>query len=853
MSHHWTASFIGAPRPNVPTDAATDPALVGDHRVPPGQDRDSVPAAYARKEFVVGAGLVSAKVSFTAVGLIELWLNGSRVGDELLVPGWTEYADRVRVSTFDITHLLTEGGNAVGAILGEGWAVGSLGFHRQRNVWNDRALGFVQLELDYGDRTETVVSDGSWRIAEGPIRADSIYDGETYDARLEQHGWDRPGFDDSTWAPAEVGEWDTATLFEASFPPVRVTELLPVKEVVRTPSGRTVLDFGQNFSGWVRFTLDAPAGTTVRLHTTEVMILGEPEFEVNRTAKATDTFIHSGNGPITWEPRFTFHGFRYVDIEGWPGEIDPAAFTGVVIHTDMERTGWFECSDALVNRFHENVVWSTRGNFVSLPTDCPQRDERLGWTGDINAFAPTATFVYDVHGLLSSWLEDVAADQTRFGGVPMFAPELFRGNPMPYTALWADVVVSLPWHLYQEYGDVELLRRQYWSSKAYIDGVAETMLDDRDLISTGFQYGDWVDPDAPPKNPGAGKTPPFFIAGVFYIRTTAEMARIAEVLGESADAARYWALHGRVRDAFRREWIAPNGRLVVETVSAYSLAICFGAFEDDQLAVAGRRLASLVAWGQRTITTGFAGTPYVLPALTRTGYLDLAYRMLLTTECPSVLYPLTMGATTVWERWDAVRPDGTLNSTGMTSLNHYALGAVASWLHDTVAGIQRAGIGYSSVHVTPRPGGGLTSAKALRHTPAGRLEVAWEVDGDEFDLQVTVPHGMTATVVLPDHPSGDTHEVDGGAHHWRYAMATPPVPAYTLDTPITELLADKVVWPRLVEAISRHRGDEAPWTKFDDILVKSSPSNYLNPWVPTPDFEAALCEAVGAPPAADPT
>jgi alpha-L-rhamnosidase len=715
-------------------------------------------------------------------------------------------------------------------------------------------LAFVQLELRYADgRTETVITDASWRAGSGPVREHSIYDGEHYDARLEQPGWCRVGFDDGAWVAAEVDEWDRSTLFEADFPPVRVTELLPVKEVIRTPAGRTVLDFGQNFSGWVRFTLDAPAGTTVTLHTTETLIHGEPEFEVNRSALAADTYVHAGGGAATWEPRFTFHGFRYVDVDGWPGDIDPAAFTGVVIHTDMNRTGWFKCSNELVNKFHDNVVWSTRGNFVSLPTDCPQRDERLGWTGDINAFAPTASFVYDVHGLLSSWLQDVAAAQRRFGGVPMFAPELSRGSPMPLTALWADVVVSLPWHLYQEYGDREVLARQYWSAKAYIDGVEATLLDERGGISTGFQYGDWVDPDSPPTNPGAGKTPPFFIADVFYLRTTAEMAQIAEVLGEADDASRYWALHRRVRDAFRREWMTPNGRLTIETVSAYSLAICFGAFEDDQLGVAGDRLASLVAWGKRTITTGFAGTPYVMPALTRTGYLDLAYRMLLTTECPSVLYPITMGATTVWERWDAIRPDGTLNSTGMTSLNHYALGAVAAWLHDTVVGIERTGVGYATVRIAPQPGGGLTHASGAHETPLGRIEVAWRVDGDEFELTAVVPDGMTATVLLPRHPNGDAYQVGAGRHQWCYTLKADPDPGYTLDTPIKVLHADNVVWPRLVECISRHRGDEAPWTKFDDIFVKSSPSNYLNPWVPTPEFEAALRDAVGAPAATDPT
>lgn len=780
----WQARFITA----------------GDHDGSPGS-----PAPYLRTEFTVADGLAAATLHLTALGLIEAHLNGAVIGDEVLVPGWTSYRHRLLVSTHDVTELVTAGANALGAIVGEGWAVGRLGWDGRRQFWADRPAAFMQLELDYGDRTDIVATDTTWRAGTGGVRANSLYDGETYDARAEPSGWDAAGFDDSAWGAVDVVDRDLTTLVASTVPPIRRIETLAARDVFTTPAGRTVVDFGQNLTGWVRLTARGDPGTTITLRHCETLIDGEPEFETNRGALATDRFTLSGSGPETFEPRFTFHGFRYVDIDGWPGEPTPDALTAVVVHTDLRRTGWFTCSDELLNSLHDNIVWSMRGNFVGIPTDCPQRDERLGWTGDINAFAPTATFLYDVTATLGSWLADLAAEQAATGGVPSVVPDILGEPPMP-TALWGDVAVNLPVCLYEATGDRSILEAQYASMTAYVDSVIPR-LDDRGVWNTGFQFGDWVDPDAPPDKPGAGKADRYLVATAYFARTTRQLAEVAALLGHDADAMNYASLHARVRAAFRDEWVTPAGLVADASPTASALAICFGLLDESQEARAGQQLARLVARAGHRIATGFAGTPWVDEALTRTGHLDTAYELLTQTGCPSFLYPVTMGATTVWERWDAIRPDGTLNRTGMTSLNHYALGAVATWLHRTVAGLAPAEAGYERLAVEPRPGGGLTHAAAEHDTPHGRARVAWHIGDDaRFTLEATVPAGTTARVVLPRHPEGHIDEVGPGDHAWSYAWAGDD--AIDPASPVRGLRLRTELWAALDAAVLRHVGVE---------------------------------------------
>ncbi|MET9970898.1 family 78 glycoside hydrolase catalytic domain, partial [Streptomyces sp. NPDC006356] len=478
MPQPWQAAFI----------SAADPSAEGD------------PAPYFRRDFEVAEGLRRAVLRVTALGIVEPYVNGVRVGDEMLAPGWTSYRHRLMVSDHEVTDLLRPGANAVGAIVGEGWAVGSLTWENRRHNYADRPALFAQLELHYDDRVDIVGTDESFRVGTGAVRASGIYAGETYDARLEPDGWNRPGFDDSAWTPAVPFEWSRETLRTPTAPPIRQVEELAPKAVLTSPSGRTIVDFGQNISGWVRFTVDGETGRTLTLRHAEVLTPdGELETETNRTAEATDRYTLRGGGEETWEPRFTFHGFRYVEVDGWPGDLTADAVRAVVLHTDMVRTGWFETSHPLVNKLHENTVWSMRGNFVGVPTDCPQRDERLGWTGDLNAFAPTAAFLYDVRDMLGSWLRDLAVEQEETGNVPMVVPDVLATGSSP-TALWGDVAISLPWLLYQEYGDAAVLRAAYPSMTAFMAKV-EVMLDEHGLWSSGFQFGDWLDPDAPADNP----------------------------------------------------------------------------------------------------------------------------------------------------------------------------------------------------------------------------------------------------------------------------------------------------------------------------------------------------------------
>ncbi len=763
-------------------------------------------APYFRREFSSDEALISARLLVTALGIVEPYLNGQRIGDEVLSPGWTSYRHRVMVSTYDVTDLVKPGLNAVGAIVGEGWAVGRLGWEGGRNFYTDRPALFMELVLEYADRTEIVGTDDTFQVGTGAVLENGIYDGETFDARLEPVGWAEAGFDDSAWSGAEVVEWDMNTLQVPSAPPIRrIEEIAPVA-ILTSPSGKTIVDFGQNISGWVRLHVKGEAGQEIILRHAEVLTPdGELEFETNRTAKATDRYVLRGEDRETWEPRFTFHGFRYAQVEGLTDGDDVSdALVAVVVHSDMVRTGWFDVSDPLLSQLHSNVVWSMRDNFVGVPTDCPQRDERLGWTGDINAFGPTAAYLYDVRGVLGSWLQDLAAEQAECGFVPWVVPDALSQKSAP-TALWSDVAVGLPWTLYQEYGDLDILRNSYESMVALTRQIAD-LLDQTFLWSEGFQFGDWLDPDAPANNPAAAKTDRHLVATAFVFKTAREMAATAGLLGNEADAAEFTALAGAVREGFRAEFVTASGRLVNESATAYALAITFGLLDDSQLVKAGDRLAHIVKERGYRISTGFAGTPLVTDALSDTGHIDTAYHLLMEKESPSFLYPVTMGATTIWERWDSVLPDGSINATGMTSLNHYALGAVADWMHRVIGGLQRVEPGYKRVRIAPQPGGALTWARAAHDTVSGRIEVAWAVEDGEVKIEVDIPAGVQADVVLPLHPQGESHAVGEGRHVWKY-----PAPAgygtsapATMETPIREIAKDADLWQTVAEVLQRH-------------------------------------------------
>ncbi|MEU4226792.1 glycoside hydrolase family 78 protein [Nonomuraea sp. NPDC026600] len=736
-------------------DAAAPPAELVD--APDG------PATMLRRGFAVRGPVERARLYVTGHGLYEVEINGQVVGDDVLAPGWSSYDHRLRYRTHDVTALLSEGGNAIGAMLADGWYRGRVGFKDGRvETYGSRTALIAQLEVGYADgSTDVVTTDGSWRCARGPILAASLYDGEKYDARLMPAGWSSAGFDDSAWLPADVVDHDPGLLVAPTGPPVRRVETLRPVEVIQGPAGETILDFGQNISGRLRIRVQGPAGHTVTLRHAEVLEDGVLSRRPLRNAAAQDEYTLAGGAEEEWEPRFTMHGFRYAELIDWPGELRPGSVQAVVCHTDMRRTGWFTCSDPQLQRLHDNVVWSMRGNFVDLPTDCPQRDERLGWTGDIQVFAPTASFLYDCAGTLGSWLADLAADQDESGMVPYYIPWVGLDFPAMPTAAWGDAAVIVPWVLYERFGDLGVLEAQYDSMKGWVDHIAGIAGDDH-LWDEGFQFGDWLDPAAPPDKPGKARTDAYLIATAYHAWTAQLLADTAELLGRGGDAKKYGELAAEVRAAFRREYVSPSGRLVSDTQTAYALALHLGLAETpEQRARQGKRLAELVDQDDYRIGTGFVGTPLVCAALASVGEHDTAYRLLTQRECPSWLYPVTMGATTIWERWDSLLPDGSVNPGEMTSFNHYALGAVADFLHSTLAGLAPAAPGYRRIRVAPRPGAGLTHASAEHETPYGPAAVAWSRSGGNLTVTVSVPPGTTAEVSLP---SGEPVEVGAGMH-----------------------------------------------------------------------------------------
>jgi alpha-L-rhamnosidase len=739
----WTARAV--------SPAWSEPA--GDGRRPP----------LMRKDFALGSGVRRARLYVTAHGLYEIEINGRRVGDHALAPGWTSYTHRLRVQTYDVTRHLRDGANAIGAWLADGWYRGRLGFHGgHANLYGDRLAVLAQLEITYDDgRTVVIATDTSWRAAHGPIITSGLLEGETYNALAERPGWSSPGFDDQGWSPVDIVDRDPATLIAPTGPPVRCTQQVSPLSVTDRGDGRLIIDFGQNLVGRVRLTVSGPAGHTVTIRHAEILQDGDLCTRPLRGAHAVDRYTLRGDGPETWEPRFTIHGFRYAEITGWLGD-DPARDVAArVYHTDMIRTGWFACSHEQINQLHRNIVWSLRGNFVDLPTDCPQRDERLGWTGDIQIFAPTAAFLYDCHGMLASWLRDVAAEQLEDGTVPWYVPAIPGGHewtPARPGAGWGDVVTLTPWDLYQASGDTELLASQYESARRWVDLIT-SIAGDAGLWNTGFQLGDWLDPAAPPDDPGAGRTDRYLIATAYYAWSARHLASAAAVLGQDDDCQHYDMLAHHVRQAFLDAYMHADGTMVNDTQTAYAIGIQFDLLPAWAQPGAGQRLADLVAAGGHTIQTGFIGTPLIAPALSATGHTDTAYALLLQQDCPSWLYALKHDATTIWERWDSMLADGTLNPGNMTSFNHYAFGAIAHWLHTTVAGIGQDAPGYRKIVFRPRPGGGITWAVATHETPYGAAGIRWELTGDTLTVRTTVPTGTTARIEWPD---GAITSLEGG-------------------------------------------------------------------------------------------
>jgi alpha-L-rhamnosidase len=718
--------------------------------------KDSAPAHLLRKEFTVKGEVANARVYITSLGLYEAELNGKHIGDQVLTPGWTAYQDHIQYQTYDVTYLLQSGANAVGVTLGDGWYRGWIGFQGQRNAYGNKLALLFQLEVDYADgRYETIVSDGSWKSSTGPILLSDIYNGETYDARLEKTGWSAPGFSDGQWGGVMEIAAPAAKLVAPAGPPVRRTEeIIPIKILI-TPKGETVVDMGQNMVGRLRFKVQGPKGTTITIRHGEVLDKEGNFYTENlRAAKQTVRYTLKGEGVETYEPHFTFQGFRYAAIEGWPGTLTLDALTGVVVHSDIAPSGTFECSDEMINQLQHNIEWGQKGNFVDVPTDCPQRDERLGWTGDAQVFARTASFNFDVAAFYTKWMKDFTADQQAEGQIPHVIPDVLsisngrRGNSA--SAGWADAAVIVPWTVYLSYGDERILEKQYDCMKGWVDYMAKRA-GDKILWDTDFTFGDWLAFATDRSDYPGATTDKALICQAYFARSTDLLQRSARILGKTEDAEKYAKLIARIKEVFQNEFVTPSSRLSSNTQTAYALALAFDLLSEESKPVVAKRLADDVNEFKH-ITTGFLGTPVICRVLGDYGYYDEAFMLLNRKEYPSWLYPITKGATTIWERWDGLKPDGSFQNAGMNSFNHYAYGAIGEWLYRFVAGIEidEKQPGYKHIIIQPHPGGGLTFAKAEHQSMYGKVSSSWQVNDGIMTLNIEIPANTTASINLPN-------------------------------------------------------------------------------------------------------
>ncbi|MBD2868543.1 alpha-L-rhamnosidase [Paenibacillus arenilitoris] len=718
------------------------------------------PSPYMRKSFAVKPNVRRAVVYATALGLFKLRVNGSAVG-HLFAPGWTDYDKRVQVHAYDVTDQIKQGENAIAVILGDGWYAGTVGFLGKR-VYGERPFFLMQASIEYEDGSrELVVSDGSWRAAEGPIRYSDMIEGETYDARLELTGWDQPGYDDSGWESPDVRSGYNGLLVAAAEPPIRITETVKPVAVRKTEAGTYIFDMGQNMVGWTEVTVRGEAGTRITLSHAEMLNPdGSLYLDNLRAAVQQDHYVLKGGGEERYEPHFTFHGFRYVELIGYPGEADLTTIAGKVIHSDTPAAGRLETNDPMVNQLYSNIVWGQRGNFLSVPTDCPQRDERLGWTGDAQIFARTASYNRDVSRFFTKYMRDIADAQQPSGAFTDVAPDAgwirhkmwnTRLNWFaPDNAGWGDAGVIIPWTLYLMYGDKRILEEHYDAMSRWVDYLKDN---GSDLIRPDYaNYGDWLSIGA--------DTPNEVLATAYFAYSTKLLAAIAGVLGKTEDHSRYAALFGQIAEAFRREFVSGDGFVRGDTQTVYVLALQFGLLTEELKPKATRRLTENIRARGNRLSTGFLGVGYLLPALTDSGEQDIAYELLTQEAFPSWMYSIKHGATTIWERWDGWTEENGFQTPSMNSFNHYSLGSVGEWMFRYMAGIEAdpAEPGFRHAIIRPRPGGRLNRVKAGYESLYGTISVEWSLEaGSRLTLEVEVPANAGATVHVP----GANVEPDG--------------------------------------------------------------------------------------------
>ncbi len=712
------------------------------------------PSPHFRKEFAVNKGIAKAIVYITSHGLYDLNINGKRVSDQVMTPGWTSYGKRLQYQVYDVTDLIVKGSNAIGAFLGDGWYRGTLAWGDNWAIYGKRLGLFLQLKITHTDGSESlIITDETWKANNDPaIRMNDLYNGYMYDATRRLTGWSQTGYNDSNWKKVRIGNYNFNLVASEGVPVRKVEEIKPLK-VFRSPRGSLIVDMGQNMVGWIRLKVTGPGGTVITLRHAEVLDKnGEFYTENLRAAKAQVTITLTGSGEEVYEPRFTFMGFRFVEVTGFPGTLTTDNITGIVVHSDMKKTGFYESSSPLLNQLQHNIVWGQKGNFLDVPTDCPQRDERLGWTGDAQAFCRTAAFNYNVAAFFTKWLKDVALDQKPGGEVPDVVPDVLNGQnetTASPSAGWGDVAVIVPWTMYTVYGDKRLLETQYPSMKAWLEYIIKKAGESY-IWRGGSKYGDWLFYHPPVNNHSEpdGHTEHDFIATAFFAYSANIMAKAARELGKTEEEKNYTALFNNIKKVFIEEYITPAGRIGTNSQTSYVLALMFNLVPDDLKQKAVRFLVDDIRNRDNHLSTGFLGTPFLCHVLSSNGYTNVAYDLLLQESYPSWLYPVKMGATTIWERWDGQKPDSTFQDAGMNSFNHYAYGAIGDWMYRVSAGIDAQSPGYKFILIQPHFSAKLDYSKASLDSPYGTIASGWERKDGKIILRVTIPANTKATIKI---------------------------------------------------------------------------------------------------------
>lgn len=714
--------------------------------------KESLPPVMTRSDFSLEKKVKWARLYITARGLYRFYLNGKTVGEDLFTPGWTSYNNRLQYQVYDVTSLLQTGKNAAGAMLAEGWYRGTLGWGDNRNLYGNKLGLLATIRVSYTDGSSAEINtDGNWKATDkGPLRFSGIYDGETYDAGMEMKGWNTPGFADTGWWNVAVSSNQTQSFVanEGEFVK-RVEEIRPLK-IFRTPKGELVADMGQNMVGWMRIRATGKRGDEVRISHAEVLDKDGNFYTENlRAAKLQLQYKLKGEGTETYEPMFTFMGFRYIRIEAYPGEPTVDDLKGIVVHSAMQTTGEMETGHAGLNQLQHNIVWGQKGNFLDVPTDCPQRDERLGWTGDAQAFVRTASFNFNVASFFTKWLKDVAADQRPDGKIPFVIPDVLRGDFT--SAGWGDVAVIAPMTMYDCYGDLQLLEAQYPSMKKYVEyirGVSGESM----IWKNGSVFGDWLyyHPGEFDHTTADGHTDRDLIATAFFGYSTQLLARAAGILNKKEEQAYYNDLFNKIKNAFNREYVSASGRVYSGSQTSYVLALMFDLLPEDKRSSAAAYLVKDIKNRNNHLSTGFLGTPYLCHVLSRFGYDSVAYDLLLQETYPSWLYPVKMGATTIWERWDGMKPDKSFQDKGMNSFNHYAYGAIGEWMYRRMAGIDNdpASAGYKHFYLRPVPTARIDHSHAAYEGPYGKIVSDWKGEADGYSYHFQIPANSSATVIL---------------------------------------------------------------------------------------------------------